>query len=219
MSTLKYSIGSGNYQFLYKNNLHPHCVFEVLTSFSPSSRLKMTLQAIKYVDGDLTIIDQLQLPYVEKYIPIRTAEEGWHAIREMRVRGAPAIAIVATLALASELQKIIASKRLSDVAEEVRVFIVEKLRYLVTSRPTAVNLSDAARKLEAVVNEHADKAGSTGHGIAAAFIQAAENMMVKDVEDNKKIGQNGAEWIVSNALSSRDSKVAILTHCNTGYVP
>ena len=219
MSTLKYSIGSGNYQFLYKNNPHPHCVFEVLTSFSPSSRLKMTLQAIKYVDGDLTIIDQLQLPYVEKYIPIRTAEEGWHAIREMRVRGAPAIAIVATLALASELQKIIASKRLSDVAEEVRVFIVEKLRYLVTSRPTAVNLSDAARKLEAVVNEHADKAGSTGHGIAAAFIQTAENMMVKDVEDNKKIGQNGAEWIISNALSSRDSKAAILTHCNTGYVP
>lgn len=178
----------------------------------------MTLQAIKYTDGNLTIIDQIQLPFVEEYIPIRTAEEGWHAIKEMRVRGAPAIAIVATLALASELQRLIANDKLSSVAEEVRFFIVEKLHYLVTSRPTAVNLSDAARKLETLVAEHANKRGSSGRDVATSFIQAAENMLVKDVEDNKKIGDNGAQWIVANALSPDNSKATVLTHCNTGYV-
>lgn len=176
----------------------------------------MTLQAIRYVDGDLTIIDQLKLPFVEEYIPIRTAKEGWHAIKEMRVRGAPAIAIVAALALASELHQLATNNKLSAVAEEVRVFIVEKLHYLVTSRPTAVNLSDAAYKLEALVTERANTAGSAGHDIATVFIRAAENMMVKDVEDNKRIGQNGAQWILANALKSGASKTSILTHCNTG---
>lgn len=197
-------------------------ILDIDFSFSfparPRTKSKMTLQAIKYTDGNLTIIDQLQLPFVEEYISIRTAEEGWHAIREMRVRGAPAIAIVATLALASELQRHIANDKLSSVAEEVWFFIVEKLHYLVTSRPTAVNLSDAARKLETLVAEHANKRGSSGRDVATSFIQAAENMLVKDVEDNKKIGHNGAQWIVANALSPTDSKATVLTHCNTGYV-
>ena len=63
----------------------------------------MSLQAIKYANNQLQIIDQLQLPFVTEYIPIRSAQDGWHAIKEMRVRGAPAIAIVAILSLAVEL--------------------------------------------------------------------------------------------------------------------
>lgn len=178
----------------------------------------MTLQAIKYTDGNLSIIDQLQLPYVEKYVPIRTAEEGWHAIKEMRVRGAPAIAIVAILALASELQGLVKDQKLSNVAEEVQVFILEKLQYLVSSRPTAVNLGDAARKLEAVVTERAGIDGPTGPDIATAFIQAAERFLEKDLEDNKNIGENGARWIIAHAVDSNNTKAGILTHCNTGYV-
>lgn len=178
----------------------------------------MTLQAIKYADGNLSIIDQLQLPYVEKFIPIRTAEDGWHAIKEMRVRGAPAIAIVAVLALASELEGLVKGEKLSGVAEEVRVFIVEKLHYLVTSRPTAVNLGDAARKLETLVTERADVNGSTGQDIAATFIQAAEEFLKKDLEDNQNIGKNGAQWIIAHALGPNNLRASILTHCNTGYV-
>lgn len=176
----------------------------------------MSLQAIKYSGHQLAILDQLQLPYVKRYITIHTAEEGWHAIKEMRVRGAPAIAIVAALALASEVSTLIAENKLSSVAEEVRVFITEKLRYLVTSRPTAVNLSDAASKLEILVASHAIENESTGHSVASAFIRAAEGMLVKDLDDNKKIGQNGATWIVKNGLRPEDLKATILTHCNTG---
>ncbi|RAL08708.1 S-methyl-5-thioribose-1-phosphate isomerase [Aspergillus homomorphus CBS 101889] len=176
----------------------------------------MTLQAIKYNEGVLTIIDQLQLPYVEQFIEIKTSEQAWHAIKAMQVRGAPAIAIVAALALASELHQLIADGGLSSVADEVRVFIVEKLEYLVSSRPTAVNLGDAARKLELVVSQSATHDGSTGHGVAVAFIKAAEAMLLKDVQDNKQIGEHGAKWIMANAVTAGEGKATVLTHCNTG---
>ncbi|KAJ5123444.1 Methylthioribose-1-phosphate isomerase [Penicillium atrosanguineum] len=174
------------------------------------------LQAIKYSQGHLEILDQLQLPFVEKYIPIRSAEDGWHAIKDMKVRGAPAIAIVAMLALASELQSLGVDGKTPEAAEETRAYIVKQLEYLLTSRPTAVNLSDAARKLGSVVETRANQPGANGHDIVKVFIQAAEEMMVKDLDDNQKIGHNGAEWIMANAARPGASSVAVLTHCNTG---
>ncbi|KAF9884101.1 S-methyl-5-thioribose-1-phosphate isomerase [Aspergillus nanangensis] len=134
----------------------------------------------------------------------------------MRVRGAPAIAIVAALALASELHSLMAQNKLSSTSEDVRAFITNKLEYLVSSRPTAVNLSDAARKLGAVVVENAQTPNSTGKSVAIAFTHAAEEMLVKDVDDNKKIGDYGATWILKNALRGQEPKATVLTHCNTG---
>src|SRR3954451_3746221 len=118
----------------------------------------MVLQAIKYSRGQLEILDQLKLPHAEEYDHIYSSTDAWRAIKEMRTRGAPAIAIVAALGLAAEL----VNMKLSSVAEEVQVFIVEKLDYLVTSRPTAVNLADAARKLKAVVQDAAQSEGASG---------------------------------------------------------
>ncbi|KAJ5946988.1 Methylthioribose-1-phosphate isomerase [Penicillium verhagenii] len=172
------------------------------------------LQAIKYNQGVLAILDQLQLPFVEKYIPIQTAEDGWHAIKEMKVRGAPAIAIVAMLALSSELWSLRAANQIPESPEETRELVVRKLDYLVTSRPTAVNLSDAARKLEALVTNQATEIGMTGLNLVSSFIQAAEEMLGKDLEDNKRIGHHGAEWIMTNATKA--DTVSVLTHCNTG---
>ena len=174
------------------------------------------LQAIKYSHGQLEILDQLQLPFVEIYIPIRTAEDGWHAIKEMKVRGAPAIAIVAMLALSVELHALTAASKIPEAPEETRELIVKKLDYLITSRPTAVNLSDASRKLNAVVTAQAKEPGATGQTIVNAFHCAAEEMLGKDLEDNRRIGHNGAEWITANAVKPGSSSVAVLTHCNTG---
>ncbi|KAJ5818282.1 hypothetical protein N7474_003873 [Penicillium riverlandense] len=173
------------------------------------------LQAIKYSEGRLEILDQLQLPFVEKYFPVRTAEDGWHAIKKMQVRGAPAIAIVAMLALASELTTLMATGDVPAEAQEARHFISKKLHYLVTSRPTAVNLSDAVRKLETLITDQAQQPGSTGQGVATTFIRAAEEMLGKDLEDNQRIGEHGAAWIMAHA-SAGSSTVSILTHCNTG---
>ncbi|KAJ5683616.1 hypothetical protein N7462_006781 [Penicillium macrosclerotiorum] len=173
------------------------------------------LQAIKYSQGHLEILDQLQLPFIEKYIPIQTAEDGWNAIKEMKVRGAPAIAIVAMLALASELHARNAAGQIPEDAEEAQQLIAQKLDYLVTSRPTAVNLADAARKLGKLVVSQAAQSGATGQSTIQAFIQAAEEMLGKDLDDNQRIGHNGAEWIKEHATKA-GAPVAVLTHCNTG---
>jgi methylthioribose-1-phosphate isomerase len=174
----------------------------------------MVLEAIQYTRGSLQILDQLKLPYTSHYDPIYSSKDAWHAIKEMRTRGAPAIAIVAALSLAVELT----NTKLSAIPEEVSVFILEKLEYLVTSRPTAVNLADAARKLSAIVNEVAKKEGVSGEDVREAYVLGAEKMLVDDVKDNEDIGRFGAEWIVKNAGGDKGENVSVLTHCNTGYV-
>ena len=170
------------------------------------------LQAIKYARGQLEILDQLKLPHAEEYDHIYSSTDAWHAIKEMRTRGAPAIAIVAALALAVELENM----KLSSIAEEVKVFIDEKLKYLITSRPTAVNLADAARKLSKVVDAAATKADASGSDVKNAYIEAAEQMLVADVQDNEAIGRHGAEWILKNTEAGQKGQVSVLTHCNTG---
>jgi methylthioribose-1-phosphate isomerase len=172
----------------------------------------MVLQAIKYARGQLEILDQLKLPHAEEYDHIYSSTDAWHAIKEMRTRGAPAIAIVAALALAVELENM----KLSSIAEEVKVFIDEKLEYLITSRPTAVNLADAARKLSKVVDAAATKADASGSDVKNAYIEAAEQMLVADVQDNEAIGRHGAEWILKNTEAGQKGQVSVLTHCNTG---
>lgn len=62
-----------------------------------------TLQAIRYTRGQLLVLDQLRLPHEHHYDEVKTSEEAFDSIRSMRVRGAPAIAIVAALAHAVEL--------------------------------------------------------------------------------------------------------------------
>ncbi|KAG9979004.1 hypothetical protein KCU72_g22946, partial [Aureobasidium melanogenum] len=125
----------------------------------------MVLEAIKYSRGKLDILDQLQLPHTEVYDEVKSAQDAWHAIKEMRTRGAPAIAIVAALGLAVELELIAEKNELSNIAEEVELFIKEKLEYLVTSRPTAVNLADAARKLQKIVQSAARAQDASGPSV------------------------------------------------------
>jgi methylthioribose-1-phosphate isomerase len=181
---------------------------------NPTTRIfcEMVLQAIKYSRGQLEILDQLKLPHAEEYDHIYSSTDAWHAIKEMRTRGAPAIAIVAALSLAVELTNM----KLSSVAEEVQVFITEKLDYLVTSRPTAVNLADAAGKLRIFTKQAAAKDGANGDSVRDAYVQAAEQMLVDDVSDNENIGKHGAEWIMKNSDAGKKGPVSMLTHCNTG---
>lgn len=191
----------------------------------------MVLEAIRYTPSPsrpatLHILNQLKLPHQESYDELRTSTDGWHAIKSMRTRGAPAIAIVAALSLAVELQALQATGTgLSESAEEVKVFVAEKLEYLVTSRPTAVNLADAARKLTKIVESAAAKPGAKGEHVVKAYCAAAEAMLAADVADNEGIGRHGADWILAHQLSSitppsaapgSEGKVSILTHCNTG---
>ena len=92
------------------------------------------------------------------------------------------------------------------------LYIHEKLEYLKTSRPTAVNLFEAADRLDKLVQKAASTFADPIH-VLSVYIEAAEAMMDKDLKDNQSIGSFGADFILSNAKSQN---VCILTHCNTG---
>jgi methylthioribose-1-phosphate isomerase len=178
-----------------------------------------TLEAIRYTHSDskphLVILDQLQLPHTTHYDTISNADDGWQAIKSMRTRGAPAIAIVAALSLAVELGSA-TSLRQGD-APSAASFIKDRLQYLVTSRPTAVNLEDAARKLSKVVDDAAQAGTATGQSVVDAYTRSAEQMLEDDVSDNRAIGRHGADWILANAPGAESRNVNIVTICNTGY--
>ncbi|MCJ1282062.1 S-methyl-5-thioribose-1-phosphate isomerase [Xylographa opegraphella] len=174
----------------------------------------MVLQAIKYSPGSLQILDQLQLPHKEVYQNITNVEDAWHAIKDMRVRGAPAIAIVAALTLAVELYN---KKNSHGSSHQTKEYIVKQLEYLVTSRPTAVNLADAARKLEKRITEVAAASqGCQGGLVEDSYIAAAQEMLADDVQDNQRIGSFGANWILKLSEAEGGRQVSVLTHCNTG---
>ena len=127
------------------------------------------------------------------------------------MRGAPAIAIVAALALAVELHK----RDFSSV-EELQTFVEQSLAHLRTSRPTAVNLFEAAERLETLLHRHAKHSGADAAGIKAALLAEIEAMMAADVSDNRAIGMYGAAAILTGLPA--EAKVRVLTHCNTGRI-
>ena len=129
----------------------------------------------------------------------------------MAVRGAPAIAIVAALSVAVEVEG--GGGQVTSGAVDVAASIKKKLTFLLGSRPTAVNLAEAVGKLGRVV-DGAVARGSDGVGVRRAYVEAAERMLVLDVRDNTAIGGKGAEWICGGYGGRRE--VRVLTHCNTG---
>lgn len=140
----------------------------------------------------------------------------------MKVRGAPAIAIVAALALAVQLAAEFSISKVPQTAEETKILVGSRLEYLKTSRPTAVNLGDAVGKLKFVVKHAALLPDSTPEAVIQAYLTAAERMLIDDVADNKAIGEQGARWIAENTVAGKrkrehpDQELKILTHCNTG---
>ncbi|MED6185289.1 hypothetical protein PIB30_055556 [Stylosanthes scabra] len=168
-----------------------------------------TLQSICYNRGSLQLLDQRKLPLETTFLDIKDSTDGWNAIRDMVVRGAPAIAIAAALSLAVEVSNLGSFNGLPDAAASL---LQSKLEYLVSSRPTAVNLSDAATKLKEVISKAAGTS-SDARSVFQAYIEAAEIMLEDDVASNKAIGSYGAKFMQQQ---TEKQKLSVLTHCNTG---
>ncbi|XP_029862239.1 methylthioribose-1-phosphate isomerase [Aquila chrysaetos chrysaetos] len=170
----------------------------------------MSLEAIRYRRGSLSILNQLLLPEQLRYEPVDSVERAWEAIRAMEVRGAPAIALVGCLSLALELE---AGAGPAGDAAELEAFVGERLRFLLTARPTAVNLGREAERLRAVVRRRAQSPGVTAQGLRESIIEHIEGLLEKDREDNRSIGAHGARHILQRVP---EGGVTLLTHCNTG---
>ena len=170
----------------------------------------MSLKSIDYSRGKMLVLDQLELPHRSIYIDIGNSQDAWSVIRSMQVRGAPLIAITAALGLAVEAEKV---KITITSLEDARSFLLDKMAYLRTSRPTAVNLFTATDQLTALVNELASRPSIQAVEVFDGFIEAAERMLEEDIKSNRSIGTHGAQRILDIVL--RD-KVRVLTICNTG---
>ncbi|KAI8958386.1 methylthioribose-1-phosphate isomerase [Daldinia sp. FL1419] len=176
------------------------------------------LQAIRYSRGKLEVLDQLKLPHENHFDEVSTSEEAFDSIKSMRVRGAPAIAIVAALAHGVELSN---GSCKALTTQETISYIDSRLDYLKQSRPTAVDLSNAITHLKNTirsVNVTGKENDATGRdAIVDAYIAAAEEIFRKDTQTNLSIGEYGSKWLLENApIKSSDGKVSVLTHCNTG---
>ncbi|KAG8174796.1 hypothetical protein JTE90_021362 [Oedothorax gibbosus] len=165
------------------------------------------LEAIKYKRGQLEILDQLLLPSRTCYENISTVSEGWEAIRLMKVRGAPAISIVAALSLAVTL-----TKREFASKEDLHEFVCDSLNYLATSRPTAVNLGQVVKLLSKLSEQYLATEVSSD-SMKNRLLEDMEKLLESDIRINKKIGEHGGRHILENCSRK---PTTILTHCNTG---
>ncbi|XP_053168940.1 methylthioribose-1-phosphate isomerase isoform X2 [Hemicordylus capensis] len=126
------------------------------------------------------------------------------------VRGAPAIAIVGCLSLAVELYH---KGNWEQSMSKLENFVLDSLNYLVSARPTAVNMARAAQELGHFVHQEAKRDGATAERLQESVISWAEAMLDKDLKDNRSIGEHGARHLLQQA---GQDKVIVLTHCNTG---
>ncbi|PVU89380.1 hypothetical protein BB561_005383 [Smittium simulii] len=130
----------------------------------------------------------------------------------MQVRGAPLIAIVAALGLASHLLSEFADCTDETPLSTVHDFLLCNIEFLKTSRPTAVNLFEAMGLLSSAITKSLLDQPSTPVFVTS-FVELCESLLARDIADNKAIGKNGATFL-SQKLDS--APYSVLTHCNTG---
>jgi methylthioribose-1-phosphate isomerase len=145
------------------------------------------MENILFYDDHMTVLDQRKLPRQAKYESIYGVDDGFVAIRNMTVRGAPFIAIVGLFSIAYDM------KRNSN---QDLVALVDKI---VSSRPTAVNIKTACDKLLRYDGD---------------IMEFAHNYYNADIIKNKTITENIMPELIK--LFHTKGKLNVMTHCNTG---
>ena len=150
--------------------------------------------AIRWNGDRLELLDQRVLPAETLWLPVQNSQDAAQAIRDMVVRGAPAIGITAAYGLAMEAAIQNENASLANLAEAISV--------LAASRPTAVNLFWALERLQAT------GASLEGLALVSALVEDAEAIHQEDIAANHALGAFGAALLPEGAT--------VYTHCNTG---
>jgi methylthioribose-1-phosphate isomerase len=158
------------------------------------------MRAIEWRDDGVRMLDQRALPHHERYVDVETAGQVADAVRTMVVRGAPLLGIAAGFGVA------LAARRSGAGGPGELVEDLERAgTAIVTSRPTAVNIAWAVRRVLAA----AQRAVPGGlEAVRSAAVDEALAIAVEDEQSCRAIGALGAELVPDEAR--------ILTHCNTG---
>lgn len=167
----------------------------------PSPKKYEALRWVGDARGHLALIDQTQLPTQLVEIECHDVQTVWQAIRELRVRGAPAIGLAAAYGVCLGLQ----AARDGDKPDFLTRF-QEVADFLAGSRPTAVNLFWALQRMRTVVEKH--RSAPDAAWLHDALLAEAHLLFDEDRATCHAIGRHGAELLPDGA--------GVLTHCNAG---
>jgi len=161
----------------------------------------MNLETIVFENNTLKIINQKELPGKFTYISLNSLTDVIHSIKDLMVRGAPAIGIVAAYGLFKHGDQLnrrqnFAYKNFEEAANQLKA-----------SRPTAVNLEWA---IDRMVNTYQEFESESSDYILGKLKETAQKIHDEDKRSCELIGQIGAEII--------KTKDNILTHCNAGIL-
>jgi methylthioribose-1-phosphate isomerase len=157
----------------------------------------MIVETIEWIDDKLRILDQSKLPREQIFVDLANYHDVVLAIKEMRVRGAPAIGVAAAYGIALGASGIKAANK-----DEFLAQLNQVIQTFADSRPTAVNLFQAINRM---------KKAARGDGVTEiknALINEAKRIHQEEITATKQLSQMGAELIKDG--------FTLLTHCNAG---
>jgi len=158
------------------------------------------IHTLEWTDAGVRFIDQTKLPTEEVYVTCKTHEQVADVIRNMVVRGAPAIGVAAAMGLALAVKN---SK--ADTVGALKKDFDEACELIGKTRPTAVNLFWAIRRMQ----EKLERARIQPIGqIKQTLIEEAKRIHAEDIAANQAMGRHGATLMPSTG--------GVLTHCNAG---
>lgn len=160
----------------------------------------MGMKTLEWDKDKLRLIDQTELPEALGYIECRTVEEVFEAIRQLRVRGAPAIGIAAAFGVVLGIQNI-------ETADYgiFRQGVEKIIHRLGLARPTAVNLFNALDRMKRVIEENRTLSVAD---LKIALLVEAKAIYEEECVASRQMGDYGARLL--------PLACTVLTHCNAG---
>ncbi len=158
------------------------------------------MKSIEWIGDRVRMIDQTRLPLEEVYIETSDYLEIVDAIKKLKIRGAPAIGIAAAFGFA-----LAAHQFKGQDWERFDRHLKGVAGVLLSTRPTAVNLSWAVNKMRCVLLANSNRAIEE---VKVVLLAEAQRTLAEDIETCKRIGEHGSNLVPERA--------GILTHCNTG---
>jgi methylthioribose-1-phosphate isomerase len=158
------------------------------------------IQTLEWTDKGVRFLDQTKLPTEETYVTAATYQQVAEVIRDMVVRGAPAIGVAAGMGIALGAQN---SK--AETVGELKKDFDEICKVIGETRPTAVNLFWAIRRMQQKFETLRVRPMPQ---IKQALVEEAQRMHAEDIAANQSMGRHGATLMPSSG--------GVLTHCNAG---
>lgn len=169
---------------------------------SGTGTTKSATLSLRWTEGELILLDQTRLPGEIIEQRQESIEQVWESIKLLRVRGAPAIGIAGAYGLLVGM-KPYRERPLNDFMVQLR----KNAAYLNSSRPTAVNLSWALRRMSDAAARQREQAGSATQ-LYDLLVEEAIRIHNEDKAICRAIGEHGLALIHEG--------MGVLTHCNAG---